>query len=169
MVLPHRAIRRDQIEGGYPMESLVHVLRGWLGSTVQAERSGPEACEGVLAAVCDDYLLLRSWEGFDLYLPLWHVRSVTRLAEPAPDFQPVDMAVSSFREVVRSHTGQQVRLYHAGPEVSVGELLECGDDHLLLRTSPEEVVCFALFHLRSLFPVPESLEGVPADANGEGW
>lgn len=143
------------------MDAFIGYLRQILGRFVQVERGGPEACQGWLYAVQSDYLTLRSECGSDLHLPLHHVRSVTPL--PLPPLHPTEAAETDalpeyFRNLLQRHVGDQVRLYHAGPEVTVGTLRECGQDFLLLEISPDEVAGFTLFHVRSLYVGPETAE-----------
>jgi spore coat protein B len=141
--------------GGDPMEAFTSYLLGLLGTFVQIERGGPEACQGWLQAVHADYLTLRAGEASDLHLPLRHIHSVTPLpglehpiASAADEGQP-----DTFTDLLKAHLGFTVRLYHTGPEVSLGTLLACSADHLILETAPGEHVCYTMFHIRSLYLV----------------
>lgn len=144
-------------KGVSPMEALVRHLQRWLGSPVQLERGGPEACEGLLTAVQADYLCLRSVDGMDLYLPLRHVRSITLLGAAAAPPPPAEaeQLPATFVELAQQLTGTFVRLYHAGAEMTAGHLLECTSDYLAVRSSEGEEICFPLYHLRSLLVLPE--------------
>lgn len=141
------------------MDALIRHLRQQVGRFVQVERSGPEACQGWLQAVCADYLTLRSDLGADLHLPLHHIRSVTPLSVPAAPV-PLDSGgqPETFAHLLQQQVGQRVRLYHAGPEVSVGVLEACEADHLLVALPSGEVACFVLFHIRSLYVPAEGEE-----------
>jgi len=147
------------------MEALVQYLRQWLGSPVQLERGGPEACEGLLTAVRADYLSLRSVDGIDLYLPLRHIRSVTLLdatgapppADPEPPAGPEPLP-DTFLELAQQLTGKPVRLYHAGSEMTVGHLTACTSDYLAVLSSDALHICFPLYHIRSLLVLPEPVE-----------
>lgn len=125
---------------------------------VQVERDGPDACQGWLASVRTDYLTLQAPGGALLHLPLHHIRSVTPGAPPGdrcggPD---VDLQTpGNFAELLALHLDRPVRLYHAGPEVSAGILRHCDTDHVLLEVADGALVCFARFHIRSLFPLPD--------------
>ena len=141
------------------MDALIRHLRKQVGRFVQVERSGPEACQGWLQAVCADYLTLRSDQGTDLYLPLHHIRSVTPLPIPAgPPAPGTTGQPDTFVGLLQQQVGRRVRLYHAGPEVSVGVLEACEPDHLLLALPSGEVACFTLFHVRSLYVPAEGEE-----------
>lgn len=138
------------------MHGFTGYLRGLLGACVQLERGGPEACQGRLASVQEDYLTLRASVGGDLHLPLHHIRSVTPLAPPDGTQAPAAHALPpTFAELLASHRDRCVRLNHAGPELSTGVLRSCDEDHLLVEVSPDETACFTLFHVRSLYVPPE--------------
>ncbi|HEY3364025.1 MAG TPA: hypothetical protein VGK74_03080 [Symbiobacteriaceae bacterium] len=148
------------------MDSFRHYLCGLQGAYVQLERAGPDACQGWLVFVQDDYLTLRAPEGGDLHLPLHHIRSVSRF--PPPDPYPLQAGDNrppqTFAELLSLNQGRHVRLYHAGPEVTVGILRESGADHLVLEVATDEIVGFARFHVRSLY-VPSSASALfPAES-----
>lgn len=135
------------------MEAFRRYLLGLQGEWVQLERGGPEACLGWLQSVQADYLTLRYEDGSELHLPLHHIRSVTRVPLQVPVLTPPDGPTPppTFRELLAASRGRLVRLYHAGPEMSVGILRDCAEDHLLLEIAQDEVVCYSLFHIRSLY------------------
>lgn len=134
------------------MQSFRRHLCDLLGAFVQLERGGPDACRGWLVHVKTDYVTLRSPERSDLHLPIHHIRSVTRLSPEChcPDLAQEDPPPESFAELLALQVGQWVRLYHSGPELTVGILRACDQDHLLVEIAPEHETCFALFHVRSL-------------------
>ncbi len=147
------------------MDALIRYLQGLLGACVQIERGGPEACQGWLNSVQSDYLTLRSADAEKLYLPLHHIRSVTLLREipplPADPEQPAPPP--AFADILQANIGAIVRLYHAGPEMSLGRLCACTDDYLVLETLDGETVCFALFHIRSLYLPAEGADAAGFD------
>lgn len=147
------------------MDSFLQYLLGLVGMTVQVERSGPESCRGFLQAVHREYLILVDDWGAPIYLPIHHIRSVSRLEIPDHPLLPLPMETGpdSFQELLRGCLGRLIRVYHAGPELCYGTLVSCGDHHLVLEALDGEQICFATWHLRSLalpteviFPDPES-------------
>jgi spore coat protein B len=158
-------------KGGNPVDALIGHLRSLVGRLVQVERGGPEACQGWLQAVCADYLTLRSDDGADLYLPLHHIRSVTPANVPASAAAgPTGGQPDTFVGLLQQNQGRRVRLYHAGPEVSVGILQAAASDSLLLEVPTGELVCFTLFHIRSLYVPAEGEEIVlPQPLEPEPW
>jgi hypothetical protein len=139
------------------MSSLVRYLHELHGELVQVERGGPEACQGWLTEIQTDYLTLRANDGTDLHLPLHHIRSVTPLTPPAVDQKPTSepSQMVTFHALLQGNLGSPVRLYHAGPETTFGTLRDCADDHLILESDSGESICFALFHIRSLYVVTD--------------
>lgn len=138
------------------MTSFKRYLSSLQGAFVQLERAGPEACQGWLVGVQEDYLTLRAPVGSDLHLPLHHIRSASRSTplDPPPAETGTAPAPQTFAELLAQSVGRSVRLYHSGPEVTVGVLRECEGEHLVLEAATGEAVGFALFHVRSLY-VPE--------------
>lgn len=147
------------------MDGFIHYLQGLLGACVQVERGGPEACQGWLQSVQADYLTLHSADHAELHLPLHHIRSVTLVpGVPPSTVPPLPDALPVFAEVLKASVGRVVRLYHAGPEVSVGILRSAAADHVLLETTAGEMVCFALFHIRSLYLPAEGAQAADLEA-----
>lgn len=140
------------------MGSFAGYLTGLQGHFVQVERGGPDACRGWLRSVQSDYLTLWAAGGCELHLPLHHLRSVTPHPPPAAAPPPAEPPPATFAALLAAVAGRRVRLYHAGPEVGAGVLRECAGDHLLLEVAPDQVACYALFHVRSL-TVLEQREG----------
>lgn len=140
------------------MRTLIDYLSGLVGTYVQVERGGPEACQGWVASIQEDYLTIAAATGDELHLPLRHIRSLTPIRPPYDEPCPAAFAPQppTFLEVLLSSIGQFVRLYHAGPEVSVGILREATPDFLLLEDSTGETVCYLFFHVRSLYVVPRA-------------
>jgi spore coat protein B len=131
-------------------------LRDLVGKYVQLERSGPEACQGWVFTVGQDYVTLSGFDGSPLHVPLQHIRSVTAFPDLGEDpprslIAPEDCP-DTFDELLARYVGRRVRLNHGGPEVSAGTLLAFGDDYLLIEIAPGCQVCHARFHLRSLCP-----------------
>lgn len=159
--------------GECPLEALVQYLRQWQGGYVQVERGGPDACQGWLQDLQADYLVLRSDLGTDLYLPLHHIRSISPLpAEgppPAPASAPGAPAPARFADLLRMHLGRRVRLYHSGPELSIGVLRECTDEYALLEAWSGELVCFTLYHIRSLYLPGDEPDSVPPEIAEPQW
>lgn len=140
------------------MRTLFDYLTGLVGKYVQVERGGPDACQGWLAPVQQDYLTLVATTGDALHLPVRHIRSLTPI--PPPPDEPCPAAFEpqppTFADLLLSRVGQWVRLYHAGPEVSVGILREATPDFLLLEDSVGNMACYLFFHVRSVYVVPKA-------------
>lgn len=141
------------------MRTLIDYLSGLVGTYVQVERGGPDACQGWVASIQADYLTIVSATGDALHLPLRHIRSLTPVP-PLPD-EPCPAAFETqpptFVDLLLSSIGKLVRLYHAGPEVSVGTLREATQDFLLLEAPTGDMVCYFSFHVRSLYVVPRGV------------
>jgi spore coat protein B len=148
------------------MDSFLQYLNGLVGRFVQVERGGPEACQGHLQAVHDDYVTLIDEQGAPMYLPTQHIRSVTAL--PTPDqplaVTPAETNPSTFLELLQSCQDRMVRVYHAGPELCYGKLAGIGSNHLMVEAITGEATCFSLWHVRSVYlltpemiPDPEQL------------
>jgi hypothetical protein len=140
------------------MRSLFDYLTGLVGKFVQVERGGPDACQGWLASVQEDYLTIVAATGDALHLPLRHIRSLTPVQPPPNEPCPAafEQQPPTFVDLLLSRIGHLVRLYHAGPEVSVGMLREATPDFLLLEDSAGDMVCYLSFHVRSLYVVPKA-------------
>ncbi|MDF2626465.1 MAG: hypothetical protein K0R39_296 [Symbiobacteriaceae bacterium] len=140
------------------MRTLFDYLNGLVGTYVQVERGGPDACQGWFASAQDDYLTIVSGTGDALHLPLRHVRSITPVPPPTDERRPAAYAVRppTFLDLLLGSVGQVVRIYHAGPEVSVGTLREATQDFLLLEDMAGDIVCYFSFHVRSLYVVPRA-------------
>ena len=126
------------------------------GRFVQVGRGAPDACCGWLQSVQADFITLFCPDFGILHLPAHHIRSIG--PAPAPEASPVigEPVPQTFVQLLVAHAGLPVRLNHACPESTAGTLLAVAADHLVLAIEPEEVVCFPLFHVRSL-SVPESV------------
>lgn len=121
------------------------------------DRRGPASRRGWLQSVQDDYCTLWCEDGALLHLPLHHIRSVTPLAPPVGeiDLPSGSQPPATFAEFLSAHLGKRVRLYHVGPETSVGTLRECDTDHVLLEMQSGQIICFTVFHIRSVWVLPE--------------
>lgn len=138
------------------MRTLMGYLNGLVGTYAQVERGGPDACQGWVASIQEDYLTIVSATGDALHLPLRHIRSLTPVLPPEDEPCPAAFATQppTFMDLLLSNIGRQVRLYHAGPEVSLGTLREATPDFLLLEAPGGDMVCYFFFHVRSLYVVP---------------
>jgi hypothetical protein len=152
------------------MHGFNHYLLGLKGQFVQLERGGPDACQGWVQSVQVDYLTLRCTEGGELHLPLRHIRSVTPLPPPAESICPSEIAVppTTVTELLVTNRGKHLRLYYSGPEMSIGILRECAEDHLLLEVTPSEVICYSLFHIRSIYVLESENRPIQLFKGGDG-
>lgn len=145
------------------MDAFRRYLTDRLGQLVQLDRDGPFACQGWIVNVGFDYLTLYCFDKTRLHLPLHHIRSVTPLpkleteSDPPP---PVEEWPETFADLSTRYIGQEVQLYHAGPEITIGTLLACTEDYLLVEVAPDDHVCHNRFHLRSLCLFTESPPGL---------
>lgn len=138
------------------MKKLREYLAGLVGTYVQIERGGPEACQGWLDSVQEDYLTITAKAAGALYLPLQHIRSVSMLPAPPDEVPPAppDLLPPVFGQLLSASVGRPIRIYHAGPEVSFGILREATDEYLVLEEAAGQIACFSLFHIRSLYLLP---------------
>jgi hypothetical protein len=106
-----------------------------------------------------DYVTLCGGDGLSLHLPLHHIRSVTPVPDPGPEYPPPDGSAAAgpetFSELLAGLVGEVVRIHHAGPEVTVGTLVAATDEYLLTEIAPEGQVCHVRFHVRSLSRLPD--------------
>lgn len=156
------------------MHDFTQALLDLIGKRVQLGRGGPDMATGYLMAVKDDYLVVETKKGRVVSFALQHVKSITELpdrSEPeeqegerpeplddgplsweGPEDRPAKVArlPATFCELLQAHRGKKIKVYEAGPESGVGFVLDCGSNFLQLVTSPDEVVYYPMFHIRSM-------------------
>ncbi|MDB4896006.1 MAG: hypothetical protein JWN15_2268 [Firmicutes bacterium] len=128
-----------------------------VGKNIRLGRGGPDERKGTLVTVKDDYLTLFSEDGALVHYPLHHLKSITELvngeADPEDADLPVDMIdglPGTLLDLMHSYTGLKVQVYDHGPETAAGIVFSVGDDFVKLVTSPDEMVHYPFFHIRSI-------------------
>lgn len=168
--------------------SLANYLRAMAGKYVQMERGGPEKSQGWVLGVYDDYITLGTSEGAKVHYQLHHIKAISAYlhqnqgngsAQQMPTFEP-DGNHATFRELLASYKGQLVRINQGGPESAVGLVHEVTDDYVVLASGQsggdgnqqgiklQELVCYPIFHIRSVSTQLEKKKDEKKDKDGEG-
>ena len=129
------------------------------------DRGGPDLLTGTLVAVRRDYIVVRSDDGIEYHVPLHHPKSIAIIADEPGHSEGADDAPATFSEFLAGLQGRRIQLYRHGPERAVGEVIDCGDDYVALKTDSGEVLYYAVFHIRSvcLDPPETGQESDPSD------
>ena len=148
------------------MTRMTDRLASRVGSRVQLGRGGPDLLVGRLVAVHLDYMVVLTDDGIEYHVPLHHLKSIAFIdeepghSEGAERQDGADDAPATFNGFLASCEGRRLELYRHGPERAVGEVIECGDDYLALRTDRGEVLYYPIFHIRSVcLDPPETSHG----------
>jgi spore coat protein B len=145
-----------------------------IGKSIRLGRGGPDGTQGVLVAVKLDYLTLLSEDGSLVHYPVHHLRSITELvnAEPDEDLDlsgdAIDALPDTLQQLLQAYTGLKVQVYDHGPENAAGIVFGTGDDFVKLITSPDEMVHYPFFHIRSvrLARLPQQNQNKDNDEGG---
>jgi|GEM_PF-3943380 len=132
-------------------------VHGLAGKRVRLGRGGPDERKGTLVGVYDDFLAVFCDDGCLVYYPMHHLKSMTELintdttnAEPLELPEEYNSIRPTFTEMMKAFTGKKVQVYDHGPESATGFVFEVGDDYVKLVTSPDEMVHYPFFHIRSI-------------------
>ncbi|HWI51410.1 MAG TPA: hypothetical protein VNT01_04635 [Symbiobacteriaceae bacterium] len=132
-------------------------VHGLAGKRVRLGRGGPDERKGTLVGVYDDFMAVFCDDGCLVYYPLHHLKSMTELinsdtsnTEPLELPEEYNSIRPTFTEMMKTFTGKKVQVYDHGPESATGFVFEVGDDYAKLVTSPDEMVHYPFFHIRSV-------------------
>lgn len=155
-----------------------------VGKRVRLGRGGPDERKGILLGVRDDYLTLHCEDGSLVHYPLHHLKSVTEMvnSEVEDGIDPASSALiaglpATLHELVKSFVGLKVQVYDHGPESAAGIVFSVGEDYVQLITTPDEMVHYPFFHIRSIRLTKPKQEqgkgkddhkGKDADQGGDG-
>lgn len=140
------------------MSQLNEQLHSMIGELVKLGRGGPGDAQGYLVAVKEDYLSLLNKEGALVHYPFRHLKSVSVSQEENARQQVTPDDIESLQEALPDRFwdlmgllhGRKIQVYDHGPECASGFLFQCGSDFIKLVTSPDEMIHYPAFHIRSV-------------------
>ncbi len=147
-----------------------------VGRHIRLGRGGPDERRGNLVAVRDDYLSLLSEDGSLVHYPLHHLRSITEIVAADSEetnltelsLENIPALPASLMELMTSFTGLKIQVYDHGPETAAGIVFGVGNDFVKLITSPDEMVHYPFFHIRSVRLAKGKGKDNKENGNGNG-
>ena len=137
------------------------LLLSLMDKVVRVDRGGPESRIGrLLSAAGDHFALLTEKDGV-VYYNTQHVKSITVDLKDGMEFNveiPVDFEFSiapDFKTILGGLKHQWVKVNRGGPETLEGVMEEVTDDFMTI-ISKEEIIRFALFHVRNISYGPKN-------------
>ncbi|MFM1652968.1 hypothetical protein ACI7RC_12815 [Brevibacillus sp. B_LB10_24] len=132
-------------------------LDSMVGKTLRIYKGGPEAKDGRLLSVADDYLMLDTPEGDILYYSLEHIKSICRdLGKPSMPLKnrreifEEYLENSDLKEVLHSFKYGIIQVDRGGPESRIGKLMGIGDDFIALQTKEDGMLYYQIRHIKSI-------------------
>jgi spore coat protein B len=140
-------------------------LESMVGKTLRIYKGGPEAKDGRLLSVADDYLMLDTPEGDILYYSLEHIKTICRdLGKPSLPLKhrrelfEEYLENSDLKEVLQSFKYGIIQVDRGGPESRIGKLLDVGDDFIALQTKEDGTLYYQIRHIKSIGDASEECE-----------
>ncbi|BBH24928.1 hypothetical protein Back11_62730 [Paenibacillus baekrokdamisoli] len=125
-------------------------LNNKIGKLVKINRGGPESFDGVIVAVHNDYVVIRTSAGL-VYVNASHIKSTTDLPgqKSGGSDSSKHIVAANFVGVLRNLSQHFVQINWGGPEKIEGFIAEVNNQSVLLVVGQEKVI-IPLFHIKTV-------------------
>lgn len=143
-------------------ENFVSLMNHFRNNTIQINQGGPDAKNGLLLEVINDYLVLQTNDDGIVYYNIHHIKSVKNAQKNMDNkenientaVQPEFLRKTSFNQLFMHMTHSWVSINRNGPEALEGILVENTDGYYTLINN-QEVFRIHPFHVRSISVGPK--------------